>query len=166
VHFVSTILSSAKATTPWESFETGLSEVIEPYSSRVIDLGPDDPGKAVAERPLDVLRSGRWTPKDPTSGRRLDVTRKKQAKRARVVAGMAGEDLRELLLSVTPEDCYTELYGALWGVVAGWDSYADGLANAERVLTPALEEFARVSSVTYCGPPRYHVDLAPPPTMG
>jgi hypothetical protein len=76
---------------------------------------------------------------------------------------MTAEDLREFLLMVTPEDCYAELHGAAWGVAVAWDY---GLASTGRTLTPALEEWARVSSVTYCGPPSYHIDVVPPSTMG
>ncbi len=162
VHVAVTVLSTATVPTPWEDFEAGTTEVIESYTAplvfrlegEVLDTTP----------PVEALRSsGSWTPKDPANGRTLDPSKKKQAKRARVVAGMVASDMREFLLSVTPGDCYRDMYGALWGLASAWQYYSDGLGNPKRLLDPAVEEFVRAESVTHCKPPRWRIEMAPLP---
>lgn len=161
LHLVATVLATAKAPTPWEEFETHMTEVLAPYSASNIRIeGVELDVVAISE-----LRRGNWRPRDPETGRNLDLSRKKQVKRAQAVAGVAAAELREFLLSVTPDGCYEDVYSALWSLSTAWDYYSDGLGSVKRLVRPALEGFGQASQLTFCGPPTWHVDVAPPSTM-
>ncbi len=76
LHLVATVLATAKAPTPWEEFETRMTDVLAPYSASSIPIK----GIELELVSMSELRQGNWRPRDPETGRNLEPSKKKQVK--------------------------------------------------------------------------------------
>jgi hypothetical protein len=167
---VATVLATARVPTPWEVFESAAQDLLAEYSaSRLLWTTGTCGSYSVSREGLACidLSASVWLPRDPETGRTLDPKKKKQARRAREVAGMAATDLRGFLLSVTPDDCYEGLYAALWGLSSAWGHYEDGLLRTKSDLRPVLVPLLREGMRTTCGEPdepRWRIDIGQPDT--
>ena len=89
---------------------------------------------------------GVWAPIDPETGKVL--SKKKDAKRARRVAGDHARALGESLARIEPDPCYMGLYVGLWGLQAAMDRFAAGEARGQRVFRAVINLFGAYEAAT------------------